>query len=219
MAKKNASIKRKIVNAFTDHVLKHGAYPKSVYAFAEELGMKEAQFYSHFGAFEAIEEYVFTSFFENTMSLLEKDDQYQSYQAKDKLLSFYFTFFEVLTANRSYVRATLGDKKDIPKKLKVLGGLRHHFKHFISTLDIPSLDLKQGMLEEIQERGMFEMAWNQLLITMKFWLDDTSANFEKTDIFIEKSINTSFELMRVEPLESLIDFGKFLVKETLGSRS
>lgn len=219
MAKKNATIERKIVNAFTDHVLKHGAYPKSVYAFAEEIGIKEAEFYAYFGAFESIEMHVFTSFFENTMSLLSKDKDYQNYQAKDKLLSFYYTFFEVLTANRSYVQATLGEKKNIAKKLKVLGGLRDHFKNFINALDIPSLDLKQEMLEKIQERGMFEMAWNQLLITMKFWLDDTSANFEKTDIFIEKSINTSFELMKIEPLESLIDFGKFLVKEKLGSKA
>jgi hypothetical protein len=86
-------------------------------------------------------------------------------------------------------------------------------------LDIPSLDLKQEALEKIQERGIFEMAWNQLLITMKFWLDDTSASFEKTDIFIEKSINTSFELMNIEPIESLIDFGKFLLKEKLGTKA
>jgi hypothetical protein len=53
------------------------------------------------------------------------------------------------------------------------------------------------------------------LITIKFWLDDTSAAFEKTDIFIEKAVNTSFDLVNIKPLESLIDLGKFLFKEKM----
>jgi hypothetical protein len=219
MANRTPKIKNEIVNGFTDYVLKNGTYPKSVYAFAAEIGIKEAEFYKYFGAFESIEMYVFTSFFENTITLLEKDENYQNFQAKDKLLSFYFTFFEVLAANRSYVKATIGGQKDMLKKLKVLSDLRHNFQQYINGLDIPALDLKQESLEKIQERGIFEMAWNQLLITMKFWLDDTSASFEKTDIFIEKSINTSFELMNIEPIESLIDFGKFLLKEKLGTKA
>ena len=48
---------------------------------------------------------------------------------------------------------------------------------------------------------------------MKFWMDDTSASFEKTDIFIEKSVNTSFDVLNVIPLKSIIDFGKFIFKE------
>jgi hypothetical protein len=218
MAKKKSISKNEIVNRFTDYVLKHGSYPASVYTFAADLGIKEAEFYSHFGAFESIEIDVFNSFFENTIKLLAKDKSYQNYQAKDKLLSFYFTFFEILTANRSYVQLTLGSKKDFFKKMKVLSGLSQHFKQYVQRLDIPSLDLKLESLEMIQDKALEEIAWNQLLITMKFWLDDTSANFEKTDIFIEKSLNTSFELMKIEPIESLIDFGKFLIKEKLGSK-
>ena len=133
MAKRTPKIKSQIVNRFTEYVLKHGTYPKSVYAFAEELKIKESEFYKHFGAFESIEMYVFTSFFDNTISLLEKDENYQGFQAKDKLLSFYYTFFEVLTANRSYVQATLGNQKDMLRKLKVLSDLRHNFQQYIST--------------------------------------------------------------------------------------
>ena len=50
---------------------------------------------------------------------------------------------------------------------------------------------------------------------MKFWIDDTSTAFEKTDIFIEKAINTSFDLIDIKPVKSLIDLGKFLVKEKM----
>jgi hypothetical protein len=56
------------------------------------------------------------------------------------------------------------------------------------------------------------------MMTIKFWVDDVSPAFEKTDIFIEKSVNASFELMNVAPLNHLIDFGKFLFKEKIYSK-
>ena len=50
---------------------------------------------------------------------------------------------------------------------------------------------------------------------MKFWLEDSSASFEKTDIFIEKAVNASFDLIDVKPLKGILDFGKFLYKEKM----
>jgi len=52
-------------------------------------------------------------------------------------------------------------------------------------------------------------------MTLQFWLNDSSVAFEKTDIFIEKSVNTSFDIMATTPLKSMIDFGKFLYKEKM----
>ena len=68
-------------------------------------------------------------------------------------------------------------------------------------------------LEKIQEKSIQESSWFHLLVTMKFWLDDISPSFEKTDLFIEKSINARFDLMDIKPLQSIIDFGKFIIKE------
>ena len=54
-----------------------------------------------------------------------------------------------------------------------------------------------------------------MVICIKFWMDDDSAGLEKTDIFIEKSINTGFDLINVQPLKSVIDLGKFLFHEKM----
>jgi hypothetical protein len=147
------------------------------------------------------------------MSLLEKSEDFESYDARTKLLSFYFTYFEMLTANRSFTVALLKEDKNKLKSLSKLTELRKHFKQFFDTLEIEKIDLKQDKLVEIQEKTMSEMAWFQFLFTLKFWIEDTSLSFEKTDIFIEKSVNTSFDLMDIAPLKSLIDFGKFMWQE------
>ena len=58
-----------------------------------------------------------------------------------------------------------------------------------------------------------EAAWVQLGFLLKFWVEDTSESFEKTDQAIEKSVQTAFDVFENTPLSTLIDFGKFLWKE------
>jgi hypothetical protein len=58
-----------------------------------------------------------------------------------------------------------------------------------------------------------EGAWVEFLFLMKFWLDDTSKGFEKTDIMVEKAVKATFDVLDTTPIDSLIDFGKFVWKE------
>lgn len=215
MAKKKNITKNDIISWFMEYVLEHNEQPKSVFSFAKHNNFEEALFYQHFGSFEAVEAGVFKAFFENTHIVLEKSEDYQSFDARNRLLTFYYTFFENLTANRSYVVYALEGGKNQMKSIKALRELKKVFSEYIEDLGIETLDLKQDRLEKIQERGIKESAWFQLLVTMKFWLDDESPSFEKTDIFIEKSVKASFDLIDTTPLKSIIDFGKFIFKEKI----
>ena len=215
MEKKKKITKEDLINSFMNHVLEHNEQPKSVYAFAKANNISETQFYKYFGSFDALEQHIFEAFFINTLNVLDKSPDYLSFDARNKLLSFYFTFFENLTANRSYVVSALKDYKNGLKTLNKLKGLRSLFTKYISDLNIETLEIKQESLEKLQHKSLQESAWIQLLMTLKFWLDDSSASFEKTDIFIEKSINASFDLIDVKPIKSVIDLGKFLFKEKM----
>ena len=215
MAKNKIILENDILSFYMDYVLEHNEKPTSVYSFVKANNFEESKFYEFFGSFEAIEKHVFKAFFDNTISTLDKSEEFQSFDARNKLLSFYFTFFENLTANRSYVVYALNQHKNSLKNLKLLVELRKSFTNFISLLDIQTIDIKQEQLEKIQNKALKESAWIQLLLTIKFWMDDTSASFEKTDIFIEKSVNTSFDVLNIVPLKSIIDFGKFIFKEKM----
>jgi hypothetical protein len=173
----------------------------------------EAEFYAFFGTIESIEKEIYKVFFEKTIELLQKDKDYAEYDMKSKLLSFYFTFFELLSANRSYVTMNLKENRNQLKNLMQLSGLRNNFKRFVREIITDDYRIEQEKAQELQEKAIQESAWIQFLFTLKFWLDDESPAFEKTDIYIEKSVKLSFELMNVAPLNSLIDFGKFLFKE------
>ncbi len=213
MATENKISKENIISLYMEFVLENNHQPKSVFSFAKDNNFEESDFYKYYASFEAIEEAIFSEFFHHTMNVLAKSEDYESFDARNKLLSFYFTFFEILTANRSYVVYALKNSQKDFKKLKSLKKLREDYITYIKNLGIEKLDLKQEKLEKIQDKSIQESSWFHLLVTMKFWLEDTSASFEKTDIFIEKSINARFDLMDIKPLKSIIDFGKFILKE------
>jgi hypothetical protein len=218
MAKKKNITKENVIGFYMDYFLEHNKKPNTVYQFAKLNNFEEAEFYKHFTNFETIDETIFEVFFEQTLQLLQKSDEYETYDAKTKLLSFYYTFFEILTANRSFVVAILNHDKNQLKNIKKLDLLRKHFKNFFQSLEIEKLDLQQEKLIEFQEKSMNEMAWIQFALLLKFWIDDTSSSFEKTDIFIEKSVNASFDLMDIKPLKSLFDLGKFMWKEKVSMK-
>lgn len=215
MVKKKIETSEEIITEYMKYVLKKGTRPKSIYAFARQIGIKESEFYNHFGSFEMIEKTIFKTFFIHTKELLEKDKEFQTFDAQNKLISFYYTFFEVLKANRSYVVFALENETNKLKLLATLSELKKGFQSFIQEIEIETLDFKQEKMEKLKEYGLSEWTWAQLLFTLKFWLEDGSPGFEKTDVFIEKSITTSFALLDSSTLESVYDLGKFLFKEKI----
>lgn len=217
MAKKKSISENDIISLYMDYVLEKHEKPQSVYAFAKANNFEESQFYSLFGSFEAIDKHIYKTFFTNTLSLLGKSKDYGGFDARNKLLSFHFTFFELLTANRSYVVYSLHKHKNRIKNLAHLSELKRAFTGYIDELEIETLDIKQDDLDKIKKRALQESAWLQLVLTIKFWLDDSSTSFEKTDIFIEKSVNASFDVLNVAPIKSIMDLGKFIFKEKIQS--
>jgi len=213
MAKKKNSTSTDLISYYMEYTLENNAAPKSVYIFAKKYNFQEEIFYKYFGNFDALEQTIFKTFFDNTIILLEKSDDYKSYESRNQLLSFYYSFFELLTANRSYVVQALDDNKNNLTKSKSLKVLKHSFTKYIESLNIPLLEIKQETLDKIQNTTLKETAWLQLSLTMKYWLKDTSPSFEKTDVFIEKSVNTSFDILNTKPIKSIIDLGKFLYKD------
>jgi hypothetical protein len=214
MAKNKNLTDNDLIKMYIDYILKHDEKPVSIYLFAKQNNFEEAVFYKHYANFNTLEQRIFKSFIEQTIELLGKSEDYINYDARNKLLSFYFTFFELLTANRSYVAYTLNNNSKI-KIIKLFTTFKKVFKDYIETLEIERIDIHQKQLVCLQHTCLKEGAWIQLMLTLKFWLDDTSPSFEKTDIFIEKSINTSFDIINIQPLKSFIDFGKFIFKEKI----
>lgn len=212
---KNVMDDNKIISIYMNDVLEKNAEPTNVFLFCKNNAIEESDFYAFFGSFDSVKQTVWVKFFENAKATIEKEAAFETYSDKNKLLTLYFTLFELLTLNRSYVLFSLHENKEGLKNLKNLKKFRNHFKAFIVTIIESNTSAKNDKVGKVTQPVFAEGAWLQFLFLLKFWMDDTSKSFEKTDILIEKSVNTVVDLLDTKPLESLFDLGKFLWKEKM----
>ena len=218
MAGKNKKDQKEIgvtqlISLYMEAVMERNEKPASVFMFCKEHGLTEEEFYQHFGSLRALEKGVWAGFYDHVLELLHKDNNFASYGEKEKLLSFYFTFIEVLRVNRSYVLLVTEEGMAGIQKLEQLSVLRRRVKQFASQLIEGANERKQLKIFKRSPEIFSEGAWLQLLVIVKFWINDDSPGFEKTDAFIEKSVQVVFDLLESTPLENIFDLGKFLWKE------
>ncbi len=196
--------------AYMDFLLTQGKRPASVYKFCLDLGMKEDDFYSHFGSFDGLESQIWKGFIDRTVLRLKADDAYAAFSAREKMLAFYYSFFEDMKSNRSFVLLQL----EHHQKPELVPGFLKTFKAAY-----------EGYLEEVlmEGKGSGEIAkriyldkrypklfWIHLRFLLLFWKNDNSAAFQNTDAAIEKSVNLAFDLIGKGAVDTAFDFAKFL---------
>lgn len=218
MAKKSNLSSAKIMEHYIDYVLTHAEKPQSIYHFAKSLEISESEFYQYFSSFEHIESQFLTDMHLHTIELIEKTPQFETYLPEQKLSTYYFTFLEIGKANRSFILHLLNKKGLDLTKLQKLNALRSNFIDFVAPILTAPFQTEIEKVQEAQLKIIHNGAWLQMVSILSFWIQDTSANFEKTDAFVEKSIKASFDLVYHTPIGSLLDLGKFVWKEGMNAK-
>lgn len=191
--------------------------PADVSDFAKENGFEPETFYAFFESFEHLDKAIFKIFIDVSIATLAESTDFATFSKKDKLLSLYYTLFENLNLNREFAVLIIKSYGISLNTLSLFNDLKESFVAFIDSLELETLKLNDT-LESIQKKSIQEGAWVQLLLTIKFWMSDDSEQSQKTDIFIEKSINTSMELLNTQSLTNILDLGKFLYSEKFKSK-
>lgn len=206
-------IKETLVAAYMSETLEREKFPVSVYRFCKDNGLEEPEFYKHFGSLEALQKEIWVSFHHKTIGLLSDEEAFEGYAPREKMLGFFFTFFELLALNRSYVLFALKQGEGPLERFSQLSGLRTLIRGFARELVEQGNQQRTNALTRHSPALFAEGAWLQFLFLLQFWMKDGSPSFEKTDMAIEKSVNTIFDVFDNTPLERVLDFGKFLYKE------
>lgn len=205
-------IRAKIISSYMEYVLTE-TVSNSVYSFCQFSKIKEADFYNYFGSIEGLKKSIWVDFYLHVEELLNNSPDFNTYTNREKLLTFYYTFFEILSANRSYVLTSIKNKKKPLDSLHQLSKLRSKIKDF--GIELSEKNSKELKFNIKSEKVISEAIWIQWLFLLKFWSDDESANFEKTDIAIEKSVNTVFDVLDHTPIKQIVDLGKFIWNEKI----
>lgn len=201
-----------IKNSYIDYVLTNGEPPKSVYTFAKKLKITESDFYKIYGSFEAIEKAVWEDLTLQAIITIKEQEVWPQYTSREKMLSFFYSYIELLKTKRSFIIYTL---KKNPKRISTpscLSGARLAFESFAE--DVVNEGLNSGELAERKflSKKYKDALWVQFAFIINFWIDDDSTDFEKTDEAIEKGINVTFDLFQRSPIDNLFEYGKFLTR-------
>lgn len=202
--------KAAIREAYVNYYLEHGRQPVSVYSFCQLLGMTEPAFYEVYSSFEGVERDFWVSLFKETLGKLHEDETYATFSAREKLLSFYFLWVQMLLKSRSYI--LLQNSHFPPPGIhpRQLESFRTSFYDYIREV------VKEGYgTGEVKERKHISDQyvhgfWLQALFVLRYWINDSSERFEMTDAAIEKAVDLSFKLIGSGTLDSILDFGKFV---------
>ena len=200
----------KIKSAYIQSLLTNGKRPPSVFKFCLDLGIKEEEFYSHFGSFEGLERQIWNGFLAITINRLHSDPAFQEFTSREKILAFYFSLLEELKANRSFVLLALEGHQ----KLEIVPGFLKTFKttfeSFIESILGEGKSKGEVAMRPYLDKRYPQLFWLHLGFILHFWKDDDSAGFEKTDAAVEKSVNLAFDLIGKGAVDSAIDFAKFI---------
>jgi hypothetical protein len=199
-----------IRQAYISKLLTDGKPPHSIFAFAQELGLTESEFYSFFSSFESIEKGVWTEFMKRTLDTLQGDESFANFSTREKLLAFFYSHIEMLKAQRSYVSLRWPDARKPGPAVYWLKEYKDLYLRFAEDLVAEGIEKK-----EIKERAYLSeryahAMWFQLLFVVDFWVKDRSEGFDNTDAAIEKAVNLLFQLLTESTLDSAIDLAKFL---------
>ena len=200
-----------IQNAYIDYVLTKGMKPASVYIFAKENKMTEEEFYNFYGSFEGMEESIWTDLCQKALSEVQNQEIWEQYSSRDKILAFFYGLIELLKSKRSFVLYSLKQSGQTIGTPSILKGVKNLFESFASGLVDQGVESGELANRRFLTSKYKDALWIQFGIILNFWAKDNSAGFEKTDEAIEKGINVTFDLFGKSPLDSLFDYGKFMM--------
>ena len=158
-----------------------------------------------------LESDIWLGFLKETIAKIEADTVYATYSVREKLLAFYYTWIEILKNNRSYASQTwrLIDKRKL-KTPVFMTDLKVAFKEYARDLVMEGKESQEVTPRRFLDERYPDAFWLQFLMILDFWVKDKSKGFDNTDAMIEKSVNTSFNLLGSTALDSVLDFAKFM---------
>lgn len=209
MAKKEVT-KDTIKKGYQDYLLEEGKAPETVRIFTKHLKIADEDFYQYFGSLTNIEAAIWKDYFHRSLEIVQNDPDFDAMSSREKHLSYLFTLLEMIKKDRSYILYRLENKtlKDIPSFIS-------DTRKVITNSDIDWAKPFQFIPERNQDfiqSAYKNVLWQHSMTMILFWVKDDSAASKETDIFIEKSTRTVFDIGELPALDSVVDLSKFFLQ-------
>jgi hypothetical protein len=198
-------LETKIIEVYRNMLIS-GETEINSYTLSQKAGISEKEFFEHFSSADDVGRRIWTNLGDAIIEALSGSELYNSYPPRQKILSYYFTFFEVALNERTFIERTYTNSK-------LTRAYKDKFKLFIGDI------IQEGIAsEDIKERLSLsnyypEVLWDLHLKLIRFWLNDTSDKFVETEKAVEMYSRIPLELMGPNLLDSMFETVKFSVSQ------
>ena len=220
-----------IHKSYIEYCVSNQKRPESLKVFAEMQEMLLSDLQKKYVSFEKLEAEIFAEIWKNTQNQLSNDAMFYQYNGREKLLSLYYTWFELLKHYKDFILFLEKQGNFWIETLDYLSfgkfsakylvqPIFNSFPPYIKEMQIPFKRFTQNILnnavgEEVANRFWLnsryaDVLWLMTLFLFRFWLKDESKENEKTDAAIEKALNWFFDVIKPNAWDSGFDFAKFV---------
>lgn len=206
-------VKEHIYQAYNEFIAENRRRPSSIDTFLGASGIESPDFHKSFERLKDVEIGFWTDTFEATRQQLESEEIYKTYSIREKLLAFYFTWIEYLKLYRDYVRWAYEQAHIWEMWPSSMHSFQKQFTEYANEL------VREGkMTEEVADRPIVtdyygKWLWMQVQFIVKFWLRDTSADFQNTDAAVEKAVNFAMDMINSNYVDSFFGLSKFVIQK------
>ncbi len=202
---KETSLETRILELYKQLTVEGKIKNTSVYAFCKQLGISEADFYQHFASLDAIGRKIWGTYAEEVINALKSSESFSQYSAREKILAYFYTFFENAVKDRSFIERTY-------TSFSILRAYQRRFRAYMMEV------IQEGVIaDEIKSRhleGLYlDVLWGVHWGLIRFWLNDDSEGFEETTKAIETYMRVPLELMGQNVLDSAFEAIKFTLSQ------
>lgn len=200
----------RIQAAYLDHLLDKGRPPVSVFKLCKKLDIQEAEFFQLFPSLNAVEKYFAGNLISETVEAIRKDEEFPQYSAREKLLAYYFTFFERALQYRSYLQLRFSGLRQPLALPPYLKRFRQEFLQFAEEVVNQAYEEQSLKQRPLISNSYPRLLLGQHLVLIQFYIRDESDQFQDTDAYIEKNVKLFFELAGTTPIDTAVELARFV---------
>ena len=202
----------RIISGYISYLQQEGHAPVSVHRLCQALKISEKEFYVEFPSLGAVEKTFWKQWIDLIISAVTGGKEWDAFSAREQYLAFLFAFAGGALERRSLLEQRFANLTLLCSP-DALEGLKSSFKDFASGI------IARGMESgEIAHRGPLGNVYPEVLYihwrsVLEYFLKDESPGFERTDAFIEKTVELAFDLLRTQAVDSAADLVRFLLPQ------
>lgn len=157
-------------------------------------------------------QFEWSGIFDKTLEICRKDDAYQHYSVREKMLAFVFTFLQTLNEDEQKYASVVKQQRIPFLRTSVFNELKNDFYKYTDDLIFEATNSGEIQARPLIANYYQSVLWSGFLSILYFWANDKSSYKENTDVMVEKTIHFTFDLLAPNAIDSGVDLVQHFLK-------